>query len=199
MSVRPKIPSSGGPDERSPEGGAHQIEAPRAEAPPPSDEPMEPVPAAPEGEGTPVDPRDRYVVFRAAGRRFALPLAEVREVVVPPPTFVRVPRSPPAVRGAMNLRGRVVTAVDLSRLWGRGDELLAPATGRLVVLAGPVRDLGILVGEVTGIVPLPAPEPVEGEGGPGAVGVSRPEGEAVTCLSMDGIFAYIASLLPEPR
>ncbi|MFN7135178.1 MAG: chemotaxis protein CheW, partial [Myxococcales bacterium] len=62
----------------------------------------------------------RHVVFTAASERYALPLAAVREVVVPA-TLSRVPRSPAAVCGIMNLRGRVVTVVDLGVLFGLCD------------------------------------------------------------------------------
>ena len=53
----------------------------------------------------------RHVLFRVGGERFALPLGSIREVVNPQPPFARVPRAPDSVRGAMNLRGRVVAVV----------------------------------------------------------------------------------------
>ena len=60
----------------------------------------------------------RHVVFRLAAERFALPLEAVREVVLPQPPFARVPRASDAVRGVMNLRGRVVAVVDLAAARG---------------------------------------------------------------------------------
>jgi purine-binding chemotaxis protein CheW len=147
----------------------------------------------------------RHVIFRAAGRRFALRLADVREVVVPPRDFVRVPRAPACFRGVINLRGRVVPVVDLARLLGPGEgsgpaEAAAdPATSRLLLLAGPIRDLGILVDEVHGIVPLADPAPGPTSPIPAEAGVSLHDGECITCLAVDGIIAYIVSTLPVTR
>jgi purine-binding chemotaxis protein CheW len=58
----------------------------------------------------------RHVVFRLEKDRYALPLSAIREVVVTPAKFSRVPRAPQAVSGIMNLRGRVVTVVELAAL-----------------------------------------------------------------------------------
>ena len=71
----------------------------------------------------------RHVVFRVGPERFAIPLDAVREVVVPQPPFARVPRSSDAVRGVMNLRGRVVAVVDLAALLGLAPQPLEPPDG----------------------------------------------------------------------
>ncbi len=146
----------------------------------------------------PTDVRElsRHVLFRAAGRRFALPLAQVREVVVPPPSFVRVPRAPPFVRGVMNLRGRVVTAIDFARLVELGDEVLGSAATRILLLEGGVRDLGILVGEVAGIAALPDPGSPPPGARPEVAGLATHEDEAVTLLSAERLLASIDAAFP---
>src|SRR5690606_25838467 len=94
----------------------------------------------------------RHVIFRVDRERYALPLPAVREVVVPPPAFTAVPRAPKAVRGVMNLRGRVITVVSLAAL------LELPAAdageGRIVLLDRRRRDLGLWVIDVESIEPL---------------------------------------------
>jgi purine-binding chemotaxis protein CheW len=108
-----------------------------------------------------MDPR--HVLFRSGGERFALPLDAVAEVVPPASTFTYVPRSPPAVRGAMNVRGRVVAVVDLAALLG------LPASrggaGQVLVLDRERRALGFLVDEVLGVEPVGEPGRA-GEGPP---------------------------------
>jgi purine-binding chemotaxis protein CheW len=125
------------------------------------------------------------IVFRAGGERFALPLQSVREVVVPQPPFARVPRAGPAVRGAMNLRGRVVAVVELAPLVGLASDLLAPTHGHVLVLDRERRGLGLLVAGVLGVEPVPAPAAAE----PGAVarGVVDVRGAAVTLLDPDAL------------
>src|SRR5512143_2421840 len=93
----------------------------------------------------------RHVVFRVASERYALPLSAVREVVVPQPPFARVPRASEAVRGAMNLRGRVIAVVDLAALVGLPAQPLAPAAGHVLILDAGKRALGFLVGAVLGV------------------------------------------------
>lgn len=141
----------------------------------------------------------RHVLFRAAGRRFALPLAEVREVVLPPRSFVRVPRAPALLRGVMNLRGRVVTVVDFARLVELADDGADPAAARVLLLEGPVRDLGLLVAGVTGIGPIEAPEPAPPGARPEVAGLARVDGEAVTCLAADRLLASIQAAFPGSR
>ncbi len=99
----------------------------------------------------------RHVVFRVASERFALPLAAVREVVLPQPPFARVPRSSDAVRGVMNLRGRVVAVVDLAALMGLDPQPLAAHSGHVLILDLGKRTLGFLIGGVLGVETLAPP------------------------------------------
>ncbi len=121
----------------------------------------------------------RHVVFGVAGERFALPLEAVREVVVPQPPFARVPRSAGAVRGVMNLRGRVVAVVDLAALVGLPAQRLEAGAGQVVILDDGKRALGLLIGGVVGVEPIAAPA----EGAEAVVrGVAAARAGAVTVL-----------------
>ena len=141
----------------------------------------------------------RIVLFRAGGERYAMSLEAVREVVVPQPPFARVPRAGPAVRGAMNLRGRVVAVVDLAPLLGRPADPLAPGQGHVLILDRDRRSLGLLVSTVLGVGTLEegacadAPEP-----GGFACGVAQVGGAAVTVLDADALDAGAAALFHAP-
>lgn len=52
--------------------------------------------------------------FQLAGRWYGLDVARVQEVVLPQ-TLTSVPLAHPAVAGLINLRGQIVTAIDLRR------------------------------------------------------------------------------------
>ena len=57
-----------------------------------------------------------YVTMTIGGHMFGLPIFRVQDVFVPV-GLTRVPLAPPEVAGILNLRGRVVTAIDMrSRL-----------------------------------------------------------------------------------
>ncbi len=126
----------------------------------------------------------RHVVFRVASERYALPLAAVREVVVPQPPFARVPRSSEAVRGAMNLRGRVIAVVDLAALVGLPAQALDAAAGHVLILDRGKRALGFLIGAVLGVETIAPPADAPG----GLVrGVAPASGGAVTLLGADAL------------
>lgn len=134
----------------------------------------------------------RHVIFRVDRERYALPLPSVREVVVPPARFTCVPRSPPAVRGVMNLRGRVVTVVSLAALLEL--PVAEAVEGRVVLLDRRRRDLGLWVTDVESIEPLERISPAPA-GQTGALkGVARLKGWAVTVLEPDGVDEAVAAL-----
>jgi purine-binding chemotaxis protein CheW len=127
----------------------------------------------------------RHVIFRVEQQRYGLPLLAVKEVVVPPPSFTRVPRAPPAVSGVMNLRGRVVTVVELRQLLGLPDGPTPP--GRVVLLDRGRRDLGLLVTEVDGIDEVGRMDPAPGPAVPAVRGLVQLRGLAVTVLDAEGL------------
>jgi purine-binding chemotaxis protein CheW len=136
----------------------------------------------------------RHVVFRVAGERFALPLEAVREVVVPQPPFARVPRAPDAVRGVMNLRGRVVAVVDLAALVGLPPQPLEAGAGQVLILEQGKRALGLLIGGVVGVEPLSPPEDVGDAPGEVVRGVASARGGAATVLAGGALAAEAARL-----
>ncbi len=82
--------------------------------------------------GEDIDPATQgYVTVVTAGQLFGLRLERVRDVFVPR-GLSKVPLAPPEVAGLLNLRGRIVTAIDLRRRLGlppRGDGLAPIAVG----------------------------------------------------------------------
>ncbi len=123
----------------------------------------------------------RHVVFRVGSERYALPLEAVREVVVPQPPFARVPRCPDAVRGVMNLRGRVVAVVDLAQLVGLPAQKLEPGGSQVLILDHGKRALGLLIAGVVGVEALEGPPEAPGQAL--VRGVSPSRTGAVTLLA----------------
>jgi purine-binding chemotaxis protein CheW len=143
----------------------------------------------------------RHVVFRLGTQRYGLLLSAVREVA-PPGEMSCVPRAPGTVRGVMNLRGRVVTVIDLAELLERDTAANASgstaAQGKVVLLDRGRRDLGLLVSEVDGILELEELAPPPGGAIPCVKGVSTDPQGAVTVLDDEGLDRQIASLF-KPR
>ncbi len=57
---------------------------------------------------------DTLLTFTLAGQLFGVSVLQVNDVLGPQ-KITRTPQSPPAVAGVMNLRGRIVTAIDVRR------------------------------------------------------------------------------------
>ncbi|HZH03242.1 MAG TPA: chemotaxis protein CheW [Myxococcaceae bacterium] len=134
----------------------------------------------------------RHVTFRVDRERYALPLAAVREVVVPPALFSRVPCAPASVRGVINLRGRVVTVLELRALLGL--KASGAVDAKILLLDRGRRDLAFLVTDVDGVESI---EKVSAAPGPSALavrGVARLKGWAVTVLDPEGLDGAVMSL-----
>ena len=56
----------------------------------------------------------QYVTVVIGGQLFGLPIERVHDVFVPD-SITRVPLSRPEIAGVLNLRGRIVTAIDMRR------------------------------------------------------------------------------------
>jgi chemotaxis signal transduction protein len=98
----------------------------------------------------------RTLLFRAGNRTFGCSIDAVREIV-PQRRATRLPGAPPAVRGLINLRGTIVTVVDLG-LWLGGERSTAP-DGSIILVDHGARVAGVSVDEVLD-VQMVAPEDV---------------------------------------
>lgn len=60
---------------------------------------------------------NQYLTFSLRSERFAIPVAQVREILDLVP-IIRVPQQPDFISGVINLRGKVLPVVDLNRKFG---------------------------------------------------------------------------------
>ena len=97
-----------------------------------------------------------YLVARSAGQQVAIPLEETREIIAVK-SLTRLPGAPAWVAGLLNLRGSVLTVIDLDvRLGG------ASAVGPVIVVELEGRMFGLRVTEVLAVqTATAAPGPVE--------------------------------------
>ena len=91
----------------------------------------------------------RYLSFSLGKEEFALPLMSVREVIAVP-SFTPIPQSPPYFLGVMNLRGQVISAIDLrKKLSLQPREKSEQAV--IIITVGHLQ-LGILVDSVDAVI-----------------------------------------------
>ncbi len=95
----------------------------------------------------------QFVIFHVKDEMFAVPLAEVKEIIRMP-AVVRMPLSPPALEGLANLRGTVLPVVDLRSVFGFEPAAHDDAT-RVVVLDHG-RPVGLVVDRMANVVTVEA-------------------------------------------
>jgi len=142
--------------------------------------------------------------FEVQGQLYALDVSQVREIV----RFQEVtplPMAPTLIEGVIDLRGRVIPVIDLSRLLG-GTRSEATVRSRIVVLDCDGMILGLSVEAATDVLSLDvaALEDVPdlaSQAGYDAVRhvVRRPESAPVMVLSLEHILENVyRSALPQP-
>lgn len=96
------------------------------------------------------------VTMQVGGQAFGVPVLRVQDVIAATPVDT-VPLAPPEVAGLLNLRGRIVTAVDMRRRLGLPPrEPGAPHTGVIVERAGEL--YALQVDDVGDVLWLPRAE-----------------------------------------
>jgi purine-binding chemotaxis protein CheW len=134
---------------------------------------------------------DRYVCFRLAGQELALPIGDVKETIRPRPV-TPVFRTPPFVLGLINLRGEVVSVLDVARLLALRPTVVGPETRVLVVQRGP--KAGILVDSLSEVRTLaedsirPPPATLDREVATFLRGVVSLEAGPVSILDLEHVF-----------
>jgi len=132
-----------------------------------------------------------YVTVMIGGQLFGLPILRVQDVFAPE-RLTRVPLAPPEVAGVLNLRGRIVTLIELRRLLGlddRKDEGEPMAVG--VEHAG--ESYGLLIDSVGEVLKLddasrePNPINLDPRLARMSTGIHRLEGQLLMVVDVDRV------------
>src|SRR5882757_4197589 len=130
-----------------------------------------------------------YVTVTICDHMFGLPIFRVQDVFVPE-RMTRVPLAPPEVAGILNLRGRVVTAIDMrSRLDFGAHKPGSPVMAIGIEFKG--ESYGLLVDAVGEVMPLAdserqaKPSNLDPRLARVATGVYRLEGQLLVELDVD--------------
>ena len=143
---------------------------------------------------------EQYAIFTLAGTEYAVPLGNVLEIGRPP-NATPVPNVPDWVLGVANLRGDIISMVDLRaflgmqrRSFGRDNRILVVQADQAVVTTGLVVDringIGYLAEDRIG----PPHGPIEDQVTPYLHGVYEHDGRLLVVLDLDGLL-----LSPEMR
>jgi purine-binding chemotaxis protein CheW len=99
----------------------------------------------------------KYMTFKLGEEAYGTPILKVRELIALM-EITRVPRTPPFIRGVINLRGKVIPVVDLRVKLGMAPTEATDQTVIIVVqvTCGPGElTMGVLVDEVMEVADVP--------------------------------------------
>jgi len=140
-----------------------------------------------------------YVTVFIGGQLFGLPISRVQDMFMPE-RITRVPLAPPEIAGVLNLRGRIVTTVDMRRRLGLpprddnkpsmavGIELKGESYGLLIDTVGEVMKLGEATLE-------PNPVNLDPRLARVSAGVHRLDGQLMVILDVDYVLNGSAETL----
>lgn len=146
-------------------------------------------------EGT-VEDTVQYVTVVIGGQLFGLPIARVHDVFMPE-NMTRVPMAATEIAGVLNLRGRIVTAIDMRRRLH-----LPPLQGRTTNMAVGIdykgESYGLIIDSVGEVLDLPTanrePNPVnlDRRWSTIAGGVHRLDGQLMVILDVDRVLGNMS-------
>jgi purine-binding chemotaxis protein CheW len=129
-------------------------------------------PAATSGRAAPAAPEAvvQLIVFRLGDEDYGIRIEQVKEVTITP-EVVRMPKTPPFIKGITNLRGDIIAVVDLEeRFQLRPAGRPVPEFSYTLAVEAPDYTLGLIVREVPRPITIPvsaiepAPEFVQDNG-----------------------------------
>lgn len=159
---------------------------------------MTPVP-----DGAP-SPGVQFVTFLVADHRLAVDGGSVREVLGPQ-RITQVPRAPAAVAGLMNLRGEVITVIDLRRRFGFADRPVGGVPVNVIIdtARGTSSLLVDEVGDIVAVPPALIAEPPVTLRGPARElirGACQLDGRLLLCLDVAAALDVLSDDPPQtPR
>jgi purine-binding chemotaxis protein CheW len=98
----------------------------------------------------------QYLTFHLAGEEYAVGILNVKEIIEYG-TLTKIPKTPPTIRGVINLRGNIVAVVDLALKFGMVE---SPVTARtcIVMVEVEINDtrtvMGIIADSVSQVISL---------------------------------------------
>jgi purine-binding chemotaxis protein CheW len=132
-----------------------------------------------------------YVTAMIGGQLFGLPILRVQDVFLPE-RLTQVPLAPPEIAGVLNLRGRIVTLLDMRRCLGldrREDDAPAMAIG----VESRTESYGLLIDSVGEVLKLddgarePNPINLDPRLARVSAGIHRLEGQLLMVVDVDRV------------
>src|SRR5436853_7852052 len=139
--------------------------------------------------------RELHIVGFQVGREtYAVPIASLHEIVRLT-EITAVPDAPEYIEGVINLRGKIVSVIDLRKRFGEKQIVANPKKNRILVVESHGRLTGLIVDSASDVVKIPMedvepPPAVFQEGGLNCVtGLGKYKNRLIVLLDMNKLLA----------
>jgi purine-binding chemotaxis protein CheW len=139
--------------------------------------------------------RELHIVGFQVGREtYGVPITSLHEIVRVP-EITAVPDAPEYMEGVINLRGKIVSVIDLRKRFGE-QEIHANRRNRILVLEHHGRLCGLIVDSASEVLKIPSaeiepPPAVLQEGGLNCVtGLGKYQGRLIMLLDMNKLLEF---------
>jgi len=95
----------------------------------------------------------QLVVFSLLNENYGIDIYKVQEIIQYR-DITYVPKSPPFVKGVINLRGRIIPVIDLKERFGLPEKEVTPDT-RIIVVEISSQTIGLIVDSETEVLRIP--------------------------------------------
>jgi purine-binding chemotaxis protein CheW len=133
----------------------------------------------------------KLAVFRLDDQPYAIDIMKIKQIIRPL-KITRLPKSPEFVEGVINLRGVVIPVMDMRKRFGLPSRAEGAET-KVIVASVDRRIVGIIVDDVSEVVPVPRseiqppPRMIRGVEAEYLLGVCRYQDEILLILNLDEI------------
>jgi purine-binding chemotaxis protein CheW len=94
----------------------------------------------------------RFLTFSVNNEEFAIPLLEVKEVIAKPTQITPVPTSPNYFVGIVNLRGEIISIIDLKTKLEIKNSSPSSSQSAVIIIELNNKSFGILVDQVNDVI-----------------------------------------------
>ncbi|ATW25698.1 chemotaxis protein CheW [Candidatus Formimonas warabiya] len=139
---------------------------------------------------------EQLVVFKLWDQHYAIDIASVHEIILME-HITRVPRTPPFLKGVINLRGKIIPVVDMRKRFSVDWTTEVTEDTRIIIVEAGTAIVGMIVDAVTEVLRLtqedlePLPATAAGFDAKFIRAVGKVEDKLVMLLEVSDVFSQI--------
>ena len=134
----------------------------------------------------------KYLVFKLGNEEYGIDIHKITTIIEKEMGIARVPKTPPFLKGVINLRGEIIPIMSLRIKFGLPEDVFNEDT-RIIIIKLDEMSVGLIVDSVTEVLELDedATESIANIAGELSLdyitGVGKANGRIITLLNLDNL------------